>query len=520
MLLSLFLTTGLYSNIALARQEAFGTPATNLEAKACCTGLNSLLPGQVFWPSSDSYRAQQSSYYSGEQATMTPACRVSPNNTSDVSRILKFASAHECHFAVRTGGHMAWSGASNIGSEGFTIDMQQVKGVPTLSADKSVVSFGAGSRWRDVYTVLQLQNLTTVGGRVGDVGVGGFLLGGGIGFLSAEHGFGSDNIQNYEVVLVNGSIINANRKQHSNLYWGLKLGSTNFGVVTRFDMFTFSQGPVWGGSQFFAIKDASNLLERLVTFTEKLAEDPKGFFGLSLAWNPEAKDYIIWTLQTYLKPEAYPALWSGFESFTPLVDMMGIKNLTDITEEFQEADPGKHGRSRWLTMTYKANAQFHLDLYARGVELFEPYHGHAGVHWAVSVQPVPARLASASIENGGNPTCLKESEGNLWVMLITTDWLDPSDDHIMNTSAEALLKWAEDEAKRRGLFSPFIYMNYASGSEPVMVRSTDDQTLKKMIQVKKMYDPQGDLDKLWHGGFKLPRTEEHEPVTNYDRSEL
>lgn len=105
-------------------------------------------------------------------------------------------------------------------------------------------------------------------------------------------------------------------------------------------------------------------------------------------------------------------------------------------------------------------------------------------------------------------------------MLITTDWLDPSDDHIMNTSAEALLKWAEDEAKRRGLFSPFIYMNYASGSEPVMVRSTDDQTLKKMIQVKKMYDPQGDLDKLWHGGFKLPRTEEHEPVTNYDRSEL
>ncbi|GAW01067.1 ATP-dependent DNA helicase [Lentinula edodes] len=511
---------GLYSNIALARQEAFGTPAINLEAKACCTALSSLLPGQVFWPSSDSYRAQQSSYYSGEQATMTPACRVSPNNASDVSRILKFASAHECHFAVRTGGHMAWSGASNIGSEGFTIDMQQVKGVPTLSADKSVVSFGAGSRWRDVYTVLQLQNLTTVGGRVGDVGVGGFLLGGGIGFLSAEHGFGSDNIQNYEVVLVNGSIINANQKQHSSLYWGLKLGSTNFGVVTRFDMFTFSQGPVWGGSQFFAIKDAPNLLERLVTFTEKLAEDPKGFFGLSLAWNPEAKDYIIWTLQTYLKPEAYPALWSGFESLTPLVDMMGIKNLTDITEEFQEADPGKHGRSRWLTMTYKANAQFHLDLYARGVELFEPYHGHAGVHWAVSVQPVPARLASAGIENGGNPTCLKESEGNLWVMLITTDWLDPSDDHIMNTSAEALLRWAEDEAKRRGLFSPFIYMNYASGSEAVMVRSTDGQTLKKMIQVKKMYDPQGDLDKLWHGGFKLPQTEEHGPVTNYDRSEL
>lgn len=73
---------------------------------------------------------------------------------------------------------MSWSGASNIGSEGLTIDMQQVKSIPQLSEDKSMISFGAGSRWRDVYAVLSPENLTTVGGRVGDVGVSGFLLGG------------------------------------------------------------------------------------------------------------------------------------------------------------------------------------------------------------------------------------------------------------------------------------------------------------------------------------------------------
>ncbi|KAJ4482430.1 hypothetical protein J3R30DRAFT_3459408 [Lentinula aciculospora] len=504
MLLS-FLAVGLFSNFAFAGQAGFATHENSYEARTCCNALSSLLPGQVFWPSSDPYLVQQSSYYSGEQAAMAPTCRVSPNSTSDVSRILKFSSMHKCHFAVRAGGHMAWSGASNIGSEGFTIDLQRVKDVPTLSQDRSIISFGAGSRWRDVYAVLQPENLTTVGGRVGDVGVGGFLLGGGIGFLSAEHGFGSDNIVNYEVVLVNGTVISASQNQHSDLYWALKLGSTNFGIVTRFDMLTFPQGPVWGGSQFFAIKDAPILLERLVTFTEKLAEDPKGFFGLSLAWNPEAKDYIIWTLQTYLKPKPYPALWSEFESLTPLIDTMGIKTLVDITEEFQDADPGKHGRSRWLSMTYKANAQFHLDIYAEGIELFEPYHDHAGVHWAVSVQPIPARMASAAAENGGNPTCLKESDGDLWVMLITTDWLDPSDDDIMNSNAEALLRWAEHEAKQRGLFNPFIYMNYASGSESVMVRSINDEALQKVIRVKEMYDPQGFLDDLWHGGFKLQR---------------
>ncbi|KAJ3729313.1 hypothetical protein C8R42DRAFT_160828 [Lentinula raphanica] len=515
------LAVALFNTAVFARQVELETPSENrLEAEACCHALSSVLPGQVFWPSSEPYSTQQSSYYSGEQATMTPACRVSPNNTFDVSRILEFAGAHKCQFAVRTGGHMAWIGASNIGSEGFTVDLQRIKGV-TLSEDRSVVSFGAGSRWRDVYAVLQPMNLTTVGGRVGDVGVGGFLLGGGIGFLSAEYGFGSDNVIEYEVVLANGSVIHAtNQNQHSDMYWALKLGSTNFGVVTRFDMLTYTQGPVWGGSQFFAIQDAPILLERLVEFTEKLAEDPKGFFGLSLAWNPESKDYIIWTLQTYLQPEPYPELWSNFKSVTPLVDMMGIKSLVDITEEFQEADPGKRGRSRWLSMTYKANAQFHLDLHAKGIELFSPYHNHAGVHWAVSVQPIPARLATASVANGGNPTCLKESDGDLWVMLITTDWLDPADDLIMNTNAEALLKWAEDEAQRRNLFSPFIYMNYASGSESVMIRTTSQETLERMMWVKQMYDPQGLLDELWHGGFKLPQIDESRPVVNYDRSEL
>lgn len=239
-------------------------------------------------------------------------------------------------------------------------------------------------------------------------------LPGGIGFSSAEYGFGSDNIVNYEVVLGNGSIVNANRDQHGDLYWALKLGSTNFGVVTRFDMTTLPQGPVWGGSQFFAIQDAPVLLEHLVTFTKKLAEDPKAFYGVSLAWHPEAKNYIIWTLQTYLKPEPYPALWSDFQALTPLIDMMGVKNLVDITEEFQEADPGKKGRSRWLSMTYKANPQFHLDLHAKGKELFEPYHDHPGVHWAVSIQPIPARLASPAAKNGGNPTYLIENDDDLW----------------------------------------------------------------------------------------------------------
>ncbi|KIK52949.1 hypothetical protein GYMLUDRAFT_179541, partial [Collybiopsis luxurians FD-317 M1] len=483
-----------------------------------CSLLAASFPSQTFFSSQGTYQDQQSTYYSASQASLTPTCRVSPKGPSDVAKILAMATQDEnrCQFAVRTGGHMAWSGASNIGKEGFTIDLQELvledgQARVRLSEDKAAVSFSAGVRWRDVYRVLKPENLTTVGGRIGDVGVGGFLLGG-------------DYILNYEIVLFNGTIINANGSSHSDLYWALKLGSTNYGIVTRFDMVTYPQGPVWGGSQFFSIHDAPVLLNHLVAFTKNFDKDPKAFFGLSLAWNPQAKDYIIWTLQTYLKPVPYPSpLWDDLRDSTakPLIDMMGIKNLVDVTEEFKEADPGKHGRSRWLSMTYKPDVKFHLDLHAKGVELFEPYHDHPGVHWAVSIQPIPKKFSGASSvqKRGENPSCLKQETGDLWVMVITTDWLDPADDKVMNTNAETLLEWAEDEARKRGLFHPFIYPNYASGSQSVMERSTSPEALRKMGVISRMYDPKGVLNELWRGGFKISRRGELEGWV-YDRVEL
>ncbi|EEB88216.1 hypothetical protein MPER_14071, partial [Moniliophthora perniciosa FA553] len=86
----------------------------------------------------------------------------------------------------------------------------------------------------------------------------------------------------------------------------------------------------------------------------------------------------------------------------------------DITEEFQEADPGKKGRSQWLSMTFKSNAQLHLDIHAKGIELFQPYHDRPGVHWAVGVQPVPRSLSAAASGKGGNPSSLSTEDGELW----------------------------------------------------------------------------------------------------------
>ena len=99
-------------------------------------------------------------------------------------------------------------------------------------------------------------------------------------------------------------------------------------------------------------------------------------------------------------------------------------------------------------------------------------------------------------------------------MLINTDWLDRADDAAMTESSKKLIQWAETEATRRGLFRPFIYMNYAAGYQSVISRATG-KNLERMLEMKEAYDSDGLLDDLWLGGFKLPG---HKQA--HDRSEL
>lgn len=144
---------------------------------AQCNIIDESLPGRVFFPGSEWYETQGRGYYSLEQADLKPSCRVSPTNVDDVSRIVKIATENQCEFAVRSGGHMSWPGASNIGPSGFTIDMRKLQTI-SLSHDRTMVSVGPGGTWEKVYEALRPHNLTAAGGRSSGVGVAGFLLGG------------------------------------------------------------------------------------------------------------------------------------------------------------------------------------------------------------------------------------------------------------------------------------------------------------------------------------------------------
>jgi FAD/FMN-containing dehydrogenase len=127
--------------------------------------------------------------------------------------------------------HTPFAGAANI-QAGITIDLSKFNQV-TVASNRQTVDIGPGNRWRNVYSQLDAKNLATSGGRVATVGVGGLTTGGGISFFSPRYGFVCDNVENFEVVLASGQIVNANSKTNSDLWRALRGGSNNFGIVTK-----------------------------------------------------------------------------------------------------------------------------------------------------------------------------------------------------------------------------------------------------------------------------------------------
>jgi FAD/FMN-containing dehydrogenase len=128
-----------------------------------------------------SYNLLESGYWSNQQAEVDPHCVFLPSDSVQVAVALLLSRLTQCPFAIKSGGHAAFAGASNI-QGGVTINFAKLGDV-VLSSEKNIASVGPGNTWFDVYKALEPENLTVIGGRVAAIGVGGLTLGG------KEHGY-------------------------------------------------------------------------------------------------------------------------------------------------------------------------------------------------------------------------------------------------------------------------------------------------------------------------------------------
>ena len=132
-------------------------------------------------------------------------------------------------FAIRSGGHQPCPGYGSVDGDAILIDMSRLNHVE-VAADKKTISFGPGGTWKPIYEALEGTGRSVIGGRTGDVGIGGLILGGGLPSFSSEFGLVCDNVEEFEVVLSDGSIVAASPAQNDDLFWALKGGAANFGM--------------------------------------------------------------------------------------------------------------------------------------------------------------------------------------------------------------------------------------------------------------------------------------------------
>lgn len=267
------------------------------------------------------------------KAAVKPAgVAIIPTNVSQISKVVKYASQEHIDLAIHGGGHST-SGSSST-DEGLLIDLRSIR-YAIVDPNTKRVRVGGGANWTEVDAELAKYDLATVGGTIGDTGVGGLTLGGGYGWLTGKHGLTIDNLLSVNLVLASGEILKASQEENVDLFWGIRGGGHNFGAVTEFEFQAFDQGPMWAG--LLAFKPTPDVIAKLASAINDLFEGPKdgkgqtklagrGMGGLVMRRVPEAG---------WRPALAMAVVYDGSEkdaraAFKPLLD---IGPVADTTKE-------------------------------------------------------------------------------------------------------------------------------------------------------------------------------------------
>ncbi|TGO13552.1 hypothetical protein BTUL_0068g00240 [Botrytis tulipae] len=516
----------------------YGDPLEDNSCHQTCIALQQTLQETYYGSIPSDFT---STYYSFQQASTAPACIIRPHSSSEVTSAMRTIQKSDCHFAIKGGGHNMNQGFSNV-EGGITIDLMRMKDIE-ISEDEEIVKVRAGCRWGEVYEVVEPRGLMVVGGRDSTVGVGGFLLGGGISFLSQRYGWGSDNVRNFEIVLSNGTIANANAHDNPDLYWALRGGGNNFGIVTRFDLQTYPQGPAWGGQNYYLFSDMS-------TQRNTLSIPPRPFLPLSLhsltipltniflktacllSYCTSTTTFLnaiqdLITNQTsdtssqFYGSIGYLAQYDLFAGLTCLTNSNGVANplafegvsklgaystnrnasMGELAKELTGLDYWGD-RTIWATMTLYPHPELSQKILNLFLEQIETIKHVPGFLPSFVLQPL---VPSVHLDGTQSPNGLSGNDGTLIVFNINIWWSSQASDSytpLIQQSTHNLISKLTLFAKESGILHKYIYPNYADASQ-VVFAGYGEENLSRLRKVQETYDPDGTWRRLQSGGFKI-----------------
>jgi FAD/FMN-containing dehydrogenase len=237
--------------------------------------------GEIIFPKDANYD-EACKVYNG-MIHKRPGMIVKCVDVADVIYAVNFGRENNLLVAVRGGGHNG--GGLGLCDDGLVIDLSRIKFVRVNTAEKTV-QVGGGNVWGEVDHATHAFGLAIPAGIISTTGVGGLTLGGGVGYLSRKYGLTIDNLLEADMVLADGTFVTVNAHQNEDLYWAIRGGGGNFGIVTSFKFQAHPVSNVYGGPTLWPIEKTEEIMEWYHQFINNAPDDLNGFIATMVIPGP------------------------------------------------------------------------------------------------------------------------------------------------------------------------------------------------------------------------------------------
>ncbi|CAN5622713.1 FAD-binding oxidoreductase [soil metagenome] len=443
--------------------------------KSIIDSLREIIGGDVLTPGDERYdEARQ--VWNG-RFDRKPAAIVRCQNKGDVVAAVDAAREHDLLLSVRSGGHDL--AGQSVCDGGLTIDLSLMKGI-VVDPQARTAKVEPGVRWGELDSETQKHGLATTGGTVSTVGISGFTLGGGSGWLSRKHGLALDNLIGAEVVLADGSVTHASEEENPDLYWALRGGSGNFGVVTLFEYRLHPlQGELLSGQILYPFEAAEDVLRQVSAYMTEVPDEVQCYpFFLKvppLEFFPEqyhgktALDLVVAYMGDPAEGESVLALFAQMRE--PFFNGVAPQDYLTLQKSFDE---GMLSGNRWYTKTH--------DLPALSDEAIKTLLEYT--------REIPGDFSMVYLEEYGgaiartpeHATAFPHREA-AYSLHIFPGWMSEDDD-------DEMIAWAR---RFHDAMEPYStgggYVNLLEGDEKDVARAAWAGNYDRLRKVKSRYDP-------------------------------
>jgi FAD/FMN-containing dehydrogenase len=447
------------------------------EAPSDLERLRDSLRGTVLDPDDEGYDAARAIWNGA--IDRRPACVARCTGVADVVAAVRFARERDLRVAVRSGGHGV--GGHAVCDDGLVIDLSPMKGIRVDPAARTARA-EAGVLWGELDRETQLHGLATVGGIVTHTGIAGLTLGGGIGWLTRKHGATVDNLLSADLVTADGRLLTVSADRHPDLFWAIRGGGGNFGVVTSLEYRLHPVGPtVLAGPIFHPIEDASQVLRFYREFAAAAPDELTTIFELAVAQPLPVLPEDVHGKPILMIGACYAgALEDGIEVVRPLkeygdpiADLLEPKLYCELQSMFDPFVP--HGWHRyWKSVELPPLTDDAIDTLVE----------HASAYTSPKSYCIVFQLGGALARVGKDEAAFSQRDAahNVNINAVWTED-DPE--------GERHIAWARDFfAAMRPHAGGRVYLNFLGDEGAERVRQAyGDRQYERLVELKRAYDP-------------------------------